>query len=82
MACKLLIEGSHFGEISMLFQCKRTASIWSRNYNTIACLSKYKFNELVFYFPDYRKCLLKSIYKYKYSKKTFIGNVAKRVEYL
>lgn len=40
MAEKLLVEGQHFGEIGLLYQCKRTASVISRNYLTIAHMSR------------------------------------------
>jgi len=36
---KLLIAGDHFGEVGLIYRCKRTASIVSRNYNTMASLS-------------------------------------------
>jgi CRP-like cAMP-binding protein len=39
IAVSLLTEGDHFGEISMLYRCKRTATIVSRNYNTMARIS-------------------------------------------
>lgn len=39
VAVRLLVEGDHFGEIGVMFECKRTATIVSRNYNTMACLS-------------------------------------------
>ena len=31
-----LSEGDHFGEISMIYKCKRTATVYSNNYNTMA----------------------------------------------
>jgi F-box/leucine-rich repeat protein 7 len=37
---RLLTEGSHFGEIGVIYNCVRTASITSRNYNTMAILSR------------------------------------------
>ena len=36
VAVKLLVEGDHFGEIGVLYECRRTATIVSRNYNTMA----------------------------------------------
>ena len=39
----ILIDGDHFGEISMLFDCKRTATVRSDNYGTLALLKKSSF---------------------------------------
>ena len=33
-----LVDGAHFGEIGMLFECKRTATVRSENYGTLALL--------------------------------------------
>ena len=38
-----LIDGDHFGEIGMLFDCKRTATVRSENYGTLAKLTKSSF---------------------------------------
>lgn len=38
VAEKLLVEGDHFGEISVIYGCKRTATVVSRNYNTMASI--------------------------------------------
>lgn len=38
-----LIDGDHFGEIGMLFDCKRTATVRSENYGTLALLKKSHF---------------------------------------
>ena len=43
IAIRLLCEGAHFGEVSLLFNCKRTCTIISRNYNTILFWNKYLF---------------------------------------
>ena len=79
---KCLVQGDHFGEISLLYDCPRTATINSRNYNTIAVLSAGNFNELKYDFPLYQKYLKKHSYTYKYSEKSFLKNIISRVEYL
>ena len=35
----ILDEGSHFGEISMIYNCPRTATVISRTYNTLGKLT-------------------------------------------
>ena len=45
-----LISGAHFGEISVLYGCKRTATVMSSNYCTLAALTKTKLNQLQVYF--------------------------------
>lgn len=41
IAVALLTEGSHFGEIGLIYGCERTATVISRNYNTMAILGYY-----------------------------------------
>jgi len=48
---QVLGPGSHFGEISLLFDCKRTASIVATNYCTFAKLTKEKFEEVSNKYP-------------------------------
>ena len=33
---RILEEGDHFGEIQLVYGCRRTATVISRNYNTLA----------------------------------------------
>jgi CRP-like cAMP-binding protein len=42
-----LEEGDHFGEIHLLWNCARTATVVSNNYNTHARLKRANFEELV-----------------------------------
>lgn len=41
-----LIDGDHFGEIGLIFECKRTATVRSENYGTLAMLKKSHYVEL------------------------------------
>jgi type III secretory pathway component EscS len=49
---KRLEPGSHFGEIAMTYQTKRTATVISGNYSTFAKLTQEKFKELSQYIPE------------------------------
>jgi CRP-like cAMP-binding protein len=40
---KVLGVADYFGEIGLIYGCKRTASVVSRKYTTLAKLSKAKF---------------------------------------
>ena len=44
--------GTLFGEVSLLFNTKRTASIRCRDQCTIAALSFETFKELILFYPD------------------------------
>jgi CRP-like cAMP-binding protein len=42
-----LFPGDHFGEISMIYNCPRTATVTSSNYCTFARLPKESYDRLV-----------------------------------
>jgi CRP-like cAMP-binding protein len=71
-AVKLMVEGDHVGEIGLLYKCKRSASVVSRNYNVMARLSSGNFRAMALEYPEYKKTLKKHVIGYKYHKKTFI----------
>lgn len=52
-----LYEGDHFGEIALIYKCKRSATVISSNYNTLATLQAPRFRELVSEFPEYEEAL-------------------------
>lgn len=42
-----LNPGAHFGEISLIYGCTRTATVVANNYCTLAKVSKHHFEEIV-----------------------------------
>ena len=54
---RCLQEGDHFGEISLLYKCNRSATVTSGNYNTLARLVSPAFKELISEFPEYEAML-------------------------
>ena len=60
-----LIDGDHFGEIGMLFDSKRTATVRSENYGTLAILRKQQFIELTKTFESFTTIFKKQVFKYQ-----------------
>ena len=48
----LLDEGQHFGEISMVYDCPRTATVVSRSYNTLGKLSLVRYKDVINNYPE------------------------------
>ena len=79
---RILKEGDHFGEIALLYNCKRSATVESGNYNTLAKIQKPRFRELLSEYPEYETCLKQHIIEqYKDPKTKFIQDMIKRVDY-
>ena len=61
IAVKLLVEGEHIGEIGLIYNCKRTATVVSRNYNVMARFGKHRFRDLWMEYPEYKEYLTKYV---------------------
>mmetsp|Transcript_32 Transcript_32/g.63 ORF Transcript_32/g.63 Transcript_32/m.63 type:complete len:94 (-) Transcript_32:1087-1368(-) len=59
-----LIDGDHFGEIGMIFESKRTATVKSENYGTLALLKRSHYLELTKTFDSFTTEFKNQIYKY------------------
>jgi CRP-like cAMP-binding protein len=68
---RLMVAGDHFGEISLIYKCKRTSTVVSRNYCQMARLSYMKWRNLVNQFPKYLKFLKQNLFVYLDTKKQF-----------
>jgi len=78
-----LNEGDHFGEIALIYKCKRSATVISSNYNTFARIARSRFREVISEFPEYTICLKSNLIKnYRDKKIEFVLRMIKRVEYL
>ena len=81
-----LYEGDHFGEIALIYKCKRSATVISSNYNTLATLQAPRFRELVSEFPEYEEALKQHLREEygdgKDPKLIFYKGMVMRVDYM
>ena len=73
-----LVKGDYFGEISILYQTRRTASVKCLNYCTFGQLKCEDFNSLS---PDLKNSLKRETTKYKDSVKRLKMKLLKQIEY-
>jgi len=52
---KELRPGEYFGEIALIYGCKRTATVQSLKYSTLAKLKKSDYQDILIEFPDLKK---------------------------
>lgn len=78
---RILYEGEHFGEISCIYNCKRTATVISNNYCTLAKLSKDNFIELQTYFDSLSSHFKRYIATYNDDVRFFMEKEMNKVEY-
>lgn len=78
---RILYEGEHFGEISCIYNCKRTATVISNNYCTLAKLSKENFQELQTYFDSLSSHFKRYIATYNDDVRFFMEKEMNKVEY-
>lgn len=78
-----LDEGDHFGEVSIIYGCPRTASVISMNYNTFALMTQQLYRRLIQDYPEYEACLKRYVVNtYRDNRIQFLIDTVRRVEYL
>lgn len=78
---RTLRVGDYFGEISMLYGCKRTAECLSMKYSTLAKLTCQNFKDIALEYPAFSDQLKEGIYKYNDKQKKFLRKNLEEVEY-
>ena len=68
---RYLYPGDHFGEIALIYECNRTATVLSNNYSTLATLSTTNFKELTFKYSGILDQFKERIYAYNDNLKLF-----------
>lgn len=69
---KTLTPSDYFGEIGLIYDCKRTATVVSRKYTTLAKMTKARFLQITTEFPRMKDILKKGIFKYNDRMKRFM----------
>ena len=78
---RILQDGDQFGEIGLIYNCKRTATIESSNYGTLAMLSKSNYNELQKSFENITEVFKKQICMYDDDVKMFLEMSCEKINY-
>jgi CRP-like cAMP-binding protein len=73
--------GKYFGEIGLIMNCTRTASIKTANYVTVGSLTNFDFSMICEQFPDLINNFKKTMIGYKDRRKRVIINNLKNVDY-
>ena len=78
---RTLRPSSIFGEVGLLYNCKRTASVNSINYSIVARLGRANFDFICSEFPELIDKLKSQFNQYNDPWRNFLKNVLKAVPY-
>lgn len=78
----ILVTSDHFGEIGLLYNCVRSASIISTKYNIFARLIKSRLRQLTSDYPGLLHHLKQFAYRYEDPFKSFMQKVLSQIPYL
>jgi len=76
-----LSEGDHFGEIGLIYGCRRTATVESTNYGTLAMLTRSNFWELQKSFDGIVESFKNQICLYEDEVKLFLEMALEKIDY-
>ena len=77
-----LFRGDYFGEASLIYKCKATASVISDQYCTIAGLGYDRFCDVLYQFPDIEKELKTKSLAYEDPWKQYKIMLLMQVDYM
>lgn len=78
-----MLPGDHFGEISLLYKCKRTVTVMSNNYCTLGKMTEYHFKDFLSKFSKagVEEAFRDVIYQYKDPVTTFLLEAIDKINY-
>ena len=83
MKTNILTEGDHFGEISLIYGCPRTATVISRNFSTLGSLSYDRYRDVTNEFFELEYYMKNYIFtQYHDDQKKFLINIISEFDFL
>ncbi|CDW89695.1 UNKNOWN [Stylonychia lemnae] len=79
---RLLYPGDHFGEVSLIYNCRRSASVIAGNYCTLASLSAQNFKYISMKYPKLVQEMKEQIFAYDDDIKVFMESNLKKISYM
>jgi hypothetical protein len=79
---RTLYPGDYFGEIAFLYDSKRSTSVTSTNYTTLALLSEAEVFNLFEIYPFFKNELVQRTIRYDDDLKIFLESALKTIDYL
>lgn len=78
----ILVNGDHFGEIALIYNCNRTCTVTSRFYNTLAKLSYARYRGFINVYPEYNRFLMSHSRRYIDPNKEFFINLLYKINWV
>jgi hypothetical protein len=79
---KVMLQGDHFGEVSLFYKCKRTASVMANSYCILGKMNEKDFKDFIHKFDsDIEDRFREMIYTYDDPKTTFLLNTIEKINY-
>ena len=77
-----VVPGDLFGEVALICNCKRTATVKTKNYSTLACITKSVFIDMGQQFPEVHGLLKKRMRTYQDKLKSFLHHILRSIDYI
>ena len=79
---RTLYPGDYFGEIAILYDSKRSASVTSTNYTTLGLMSENDLLNIFEVYPFFRHELIQRTIRYDDDLKVFLESAMRSIDYL
>ena len=77
-----LDDGDHFGDIALFYETRRSATVISGDFSTLAMLTRENYKEVVKLIPEFHNMIEKCIQTYNDDHKKHILTMLRRIEFL